>query len=58
MVRAMEIVREQAALARRQSENPYNHSCKELHVRKVFGDMATALEAATAAFGHGRTDAK
>ncbi len=54
----MEIVREQAALARRQSENPYNHSCKELHVRKVFGDMATALEAAAAAFGPGRTDAK
>jgi len=40
---------EQAALARRQSENPYNHNCKELHVRKVFADMAAAMDPAIAA---------
>lgn len=44
-VKAVEAVREQAALARRQSESPYNHVCKELHVRKVFGEMADALDA-------------
>lgn len=45
---ALEVLRAEAALARRQSESPYNHTCKELHVRKVFGEMAARLEGALA----------
>ena len=45
---ALEVVRAQVEFARRQAENPYNNSRKEIHVRELFRGMAAVLEEAVA----------
>lgn len=55
---ALAVLGAEVTRAKQQAANPYNHTCKELHVRKVFEEVAGRLEAVLAALTKGGRDAR